>query len=205
MLMPKFKHIILAVAIAIVFAFFVGFGIAAFYPMPKYDDFCKEKVPVNIQTKETCEAEEGKWTVTSLDRSVPEKVGRPVGPNEFLCNKIDEKGSNITFNCQTIEQVEQQGYCDLFYYCSQEFNKVNEKYNRNVFIIATGIGIIALIVGVALKLASVSAGLMGGGILAIIYGTVRYWSDLPDYVRFIILGITLAILIWLGYKRINKN
>ena len=204
--MPKFKHIILAVAIAIVFAFFVGFGISAFYPMPKYEDYCAQSEFKEYFAKETCEKEEGKWTDTSqLDRTVPEKVGRPVGPTEFLCNKIGEKGRNITFNCQTIEQVEQQGYCDLYYYCNQEFSKVNEKYNRNVFIIATGIGIIALIVGVALKLASVSAGLMGGGILAIIYGTIRYWSDLPDYGRFIILGITLAILIWLGYKRISKN
>jgi len=73
-----------------------------------------------------------------------------------------------------------------------------------VFIVATGIGIIILIVGFALKMASVSSGLMGGGILAIIYGTIRYWSDLPDFGRFIILGITLIILIWLGYRRIVK-
>jgi len=53
-------------------------------------------------------------------------------------------------------------------------------------------------------MASVSSGLMGGGILAIIYGTMRYWSDLPDFGRFIILGITLIILIWLGYKKIAK-
>jgi len=33
---------------------------------------------------------------------------------------------------------------------------------------------------------------------------MRYWSDLPDFGRFIILGITLIILIWLGYKKIAK-
>ena len=53
-------------------------------------------------------------------------------------------------------------------------------------------------------MASVSAGLMGGGVLTILYGVIRYWTDLPDYGRFIILGIILAILIWLGYKRIKK-
>ena len=203
--MAKFKQVLLAVAIAIVFVFFVGFGISTFYPMPKYEDYCKEKELVNIQTKEACDKAEGKWTdTTSYERPIPAKVGIPVSSNEFLCNKIDERGKNITFNCQTIEQIEQQGYCDLYYYCSQEFNKVNEKYNRNVFIIATGIGIITLIVGFALKLASVSAGLMSGGVLSIIYGTIRYWSDLPDYGRFIILGIALAILIWIGYKKLRK-
>ena len=73
-----------------------------------------------------------------------------------------------------------------------------------MFIVASGIGIIALIIGFALGIASVSAGLMGGGVLTILYGTIRYWSDLPYYGRFIILGITLAILVWLGYKRITK-
>ena len=55
-----------------------------------------------------------------------------------------------------------------------------------------------------MNMASVSSGIMSGGILTIIYGTIRYWSDLPDYGRFIILGLTLIILIWLGYKRISK-
>ncbi|MBI2208259.1 hypothetical protein HYU50_02085 [Candidatus Woesearchaeota archaeon] len=199
--MPKFKHIILAVAIAIVFAFFVGFGISAFYPTPKYEDFCGQREFKEMVTKESCETANGKWNPAEIARAVPAKIG----PNQLLCTKLSEKDNAITLDCQSQEQLENQGYCDLYYYCSQEFSKVNEKYNRNVFIIATGIGIIALIVGIALKLASVSAGLMGGGILAIIYGTVRYWSDLPDYGRFIILGITLVILIWLGYKRINKS
>jgi len=199
--MPKFKHIILAVAIAIVFAFFVGFGISAFYATPKYEDFCGQREFKEMVAKESCEASNGKWNPAEIARAVPAKIDA----NQLLCTKLSEKDNAVTLNCQSQEQLENQGYCDLYYYCSQEFNKVNEKYNRNVFIIATGIGIIALIVGIALNLVSVSAGLMGGGILAIIYGTVRYWSDLPDYGRFIILGITLAILIWLGYKRINKN
>ena len=197
--MLKFKHIILAVAIAIVFAFFVGFGISAFYPTPKYEDYCGQREFKEIVTKESCEASNGKWNPAEIAKAVPK-----IDANQLLCTKLSEKDNAVTLNCQSQEQLENQGYCDLYYYCSQEFNKVNEKYNRNVFIIATGIGIIALIVGVALNLASVSAGLMGGGILSILYGTIRYWSDLPDYGRFIILGITLVILIWLGYKRINR-
>lgn len=198
--MPKFKHIILAVAIAIVFVFFVGFGIAAFYATPKYEDYCNTQEFKQYDTKESCETADGKWNPNEIVRAKPIDVGT----NQLLCTKTSEKDNAVTLNCQTQEQLENQGYCDVYYYCQQEFNKVNEKYNRNVFIIATGIGIIALIVGIALKLASVSAGFMGGGILAILYGTIRYWSDLPDYGRFIILGIALAILIWLGYKRMSK-
>ena len=196
--MAKFKYVILAIAIAIVFALFVGFGIATFYKATKYEDFCKQREFKEILTKESCEASGGKWNPAALEKPVP------IRENQLLCTKILEKNKSMTLNCETYEQLTQQGYCDAEFYCREAFQKKNENYSRNVFIIATGAGIIALIVGFALKVAGVSAGLMGGGILSIIYGTMRYWSGLPDYGRFIILGITLAILIWLGYKRMSK-
>lgn len=199
--MSKFKHIFLAVAIAIVFVFFVGFGVSTFYETPQYEDFCGERDKfIDRTTKQGCDEEGGRWN--------PNEIARPIAKidsNQLLCTKVSEKDDAVSLNCQTQEEIENQGYCDRDFYCRAEFNDVREVYNRNVFIIATGIGIIALIVGFALNLASVSSGIMGGGILTIIYGTIRYWSDLPDYGRFIILGITLVILIWLGYKKIKKE
>jgi len=181
--MSKFKHTLLAVAIAIVFVFFVGFGIASFYNTPKYLDFCEEGI---------------------YERPYPRPIDKPgnctfIEADESLKDQCREKGK-IT------PKYDQNG-CTESYYCEtcyNEYNDVREVYNRNVFIVATGIGIIALIIGFALKMVSVSSGLMGGGILTIIYGTMRYWSDLPDFGRFIILGITLIILIWMGYKKIAK-
>ena len=200
--MPAFKHVLLAIAIAIVFVFFVGFGIASFYKAPKYEDFCVQREFKEALTKDKCEADNGKWvSYEGYDRGIPKPA---IAGNQLLCTKFDEKGKNVTLNCETIDQITQSGYCDLDFYCREDFDKTREKYNRNVFIVATGIGIIILIVGFALKMASVSAGLMGGGVLTILYGIIRYWTDLPDYGRFIILGIILAILIWLGYKRIKK-
>ena len=199
--MPQFKQVLLAIAIALVFVFFVGFGIAAFYKAPKYEDFCPQRNFIEPLNKDKCESNNGKWTSNQFEKPIPE---RAIGPNEYICNKMGETGKNITFNCETIQQKQESGYCDLDFYCREEFQKTNEKYNRNVFIISAGIGIIILIVGFALGMASVSAGLMGGGVLTILYGIIRYWGDLPDYGRFIILGIVLAILIWLGYKRITK-
>jgi len=199
--MSKFKHVFLAVAIAIVFVLFVGFGISTFYKSPKYEDFCGEREKfVDVITKQKCDEVGGKW-------NTEERFARPlekIDNSQLLCTKISEKDDAVTLNCQTQEQLDNRGYCDRDFYCRGEFDDVREIYNRNVFIVATGIGIIILIVGFALKMASVSSGLMGGGILAIIYGTIRYWSDLPDFGRFIILGITLIILIWLGYRRIVK-
>jgi len=181
--MSRFKHVFLAIAIAIVFVFFVGFGIASFYKSPKYEDFCEERFferpyPGSLRESENC-------TYIEPDETLKAEC-RDKGK---IAPKYDQNGCIESYSCET---------------CDKEFRDTREIYNRNVFIIATGIGIIILIIGFALKMASVSSGLMGGGILAIIYGTIRYWSDLPDFGRFIILGITLIILIWLGYRKIVK-
>ena len=69
-----------------------------------------------------------------------------------------------------------------------------------MFIISGIVGIIVIVIGAVLAMTSVSAGLFGGGVLTIIYGTTSYWSELADWARFIILGIALAVLIALGYK-----
>lgn len=202
--MSKFKQVFLAIAIAIVFVFFIGFGIAAFYEAPEREDFCLEKDPIIIETKKQCEDNDGKWRDTQAERPIPEKIGRPVGSNEYICNKIGETGQNLTLNCQTIQQLGEAGYCDRYYYCNQEGRDALEKYNRNVFIIATIFGITALITGIVLKIASISSGLMGGGILLIIYGIIRYWSGLENYGRFTVMGIALAVLVWLGYKKLKS-
>ena len=181
--MSKFKHTLLAIAIAIVFVFFVGFGIATFYETPKYEDFCEDRFverpyPRSLEKPANC-------TYIEADESLKNQC-REIGK---ITPKYDQNGCVESYFCET---------------CYNEYEDVREKYNRNVFIVATGLGIIALIVGFALNIVSVSSGIMSGGILTIIYGTIRYWSDLPDYGRFIILGLTLIILIWLGYKRISK-
>jgi len=124
--------------------------------------------------------------------------------NQLLCTKISEKDEAVTLNCQTQEQIDNRGYCDGDFYCRGEFDDVREIYNRNVFIIATIFGLIALIAGIVLKITSISSGLMGGGILLIIYGIIRYWSGLENYGRFTVMGIALAILIWLGYKKLKQ-
>jgi len=95
-----------------------------------------------------------------------------------------------------------KGFCDTHFTCRQEYDDNRNIYNRNVFFIALVFGTIALIVGgLVLTIESVSAGIMAGGVLIIFYGTVRYWSELHDIIRVLFLGVLLAILIWVGYKK----
>jgi len=169
---PKSKNAILGISIAIVLALFIGYGIDTFYDEPDFEDYCDEKrETIDISNEDDCLALGGQWT------SIPTE------------KKLE---SNLT----------KEGYCDAAYTCRKEYDSAREIYNRNVFIITVILGLISLIIGgIKLKLASVSSGIMGGGALMIIYGTLRYWGNLAKIGRLFILGLVLAVLIWIGYKK----
>ena len=186
----KIKETILGVSIAIIFVLFVGFGIAAFYKAPKYEDFCSRMM--------------------QPERPYPERIYKET--NATSCNRIEVKNYEFEQDCiskkgEVIYAPDENG-CRVAKecsFCNKEFRDRMNVYNRNVFIVSGIIGIVAIIIGTILNLVSVSAGLFGGGVMTIIYGTVRYWSELADWARFIILGIALAVLIWIGYKKLNKK
>jgi len=41
--------------------------------------------------------------------------------------------------------------------------------------------------------------------LLILYGTIRYWQHAQNILKFVLLGVALAVLIWLAYKKIGKG
>ena len=146
----RVKQTILAVSIAIIFTFFIGFGIETFYESPQYGDYCEE-------------------------------YARPV----------QLEGENVT-------DIKEDT-------CWDEFDIARQPYERNVFIITLILGLAAVIVGgLFLTVESVGSGIMGGGVLTLIYGILRYWGDMSKYLRFAVLGLVLAILIWIGYKKFKK-
>ncbi|MEE9525974.1 MAG: hypothetical protein V3V78_05200 [Candidatus Woesearchaeota archaeon] len=148
----KLKHNILMIAIAIIFALFVGYGIDTFYEAPEYRDYCEEYA-----------------RPSPIDRT-----------NQTEFDEFVEKNNA----------------------CLDEHKEAYEVYSRNVFIITLIIGLIAVIIGgILLKVESVSSGIMAGGVLTLIYGTMRYWGDMTKYLRFSVLTIVLIVLIWIGYKK----
>ena len=60
-------------------------------------------------------------------------------------------------------------------------------------------GIIAIAVGALIfNIEAIGAGLMGGGVLSLIYGNIRYWQNLNNWMKVIILAIALVALIYIG-------
>lgn len=190
----KIKETILGISIAVIFVFFVVFGIKAFYKEPKYENFCKLGAQIDfVSGKIGYYAEPYPVRMKEPEQSVCAKSNLEydkfrkecAGKNMDVAYEYDDKGCQVAKECTS---------------CNVEFNQARNIYFRNVFIISGIVGIIVIVIGAVLNLTSVSAGLFGGGVLTIIYGTMNYWSELADWARFIILGITLAVLIYLGYK-----
>jgi len=96
-----------------------------------------------------------------------------------------------------------QGYCDPYIKCQKPFESASEIYNRNLFIVSLILGLIVIVVSFIFVVESVSSGLMAGGVILIIYGTIRYWGALSDILRTVMLGAALGILIWIGYKKLK--
>lgn len=191
----KIKEIILGISIAIIFVFFVVFGIKAFYKEPKYEDFCARGTLIDVVSSKGYYAEPYAYPI------------RVKEPTENICAKAINDYDKFRKDCaakkaDVVYEYDANG-CQVAKectYCQQDYEKARNIYFRNVFIISGIVGIIVIIIGGVLQITSVSAGLFGGGVLTIIYGTTNYWSELADWARFIILGIALAVLIYLGYK-----
>lgn len=190
----KIKETILGISIAIIFVFFVVFGIKAFYKEPKYEDFCKIGIPIDFVSGKgghyaepyPARFKEPEQSVCAKSNLEYDKFRKACAEkNTDVIYEYDDKGCQVAKECTS---------------CNVDFYKARNVYFRNVFIISGIVGISVIVVGAILHLTSVSAGLFGGGVLTIIYGTTNYWSELADGARFIILGIALAVLIYLGYK-----
>ncbi|MGA2130572.1 MAG: hypothetical protein ABSG05_03110 [Candidatus Pacearchaeota archaeon] len=92
------------------------------------------------------------------------------------------------------------GYCDLTYYCNQQYDNVSKARAEKVFFIALPLGIVIISAGAFFfGLEAVGAGLMGGGVGTLIYGSGAYWPYTHNWLRFLLSFIGLVILIWFAY------
>jgi predicted nucleic acid-binding Zn ribbon protein len=98
-----------------------------------------------------------------------------------------------------------KSFCQEKRECYELFNQARTSHDKVVFIAAALFGLLAIVIGIVIKITSVSAGLVGGGVLLILYGTIRYWEHANDVLKFILLGVVLVVLIWISYKKLEKK
>lgn len=174
----KIKEIVFGIAIIILTIFVTFYGINTLFPKPDYFDFCPQ-----IQTQEFIDNQARCIEVGG--QWTEDSYARPVD------------GKNIT------------GYCDRDFTCRQEHEDAMKMRSRNVFFVALPLGVIVIALGAFLfGLEAVGAGLMGGGIGTLIYGSGAYWPYTENWIRFLISLAGLVFLVWLAYyfnKKFGKK
>lgn len=99
---------------------------------------------------------------------------------------------------------EPAGWCDPNFTCQKNHNQQLSVYNRNVFVVLTALGALTLVASLFANLPNaVSSGLLYGGVLSMIIGTVRFWSEMQDYLRFAVTGVVLIVLVAIGIKKMK--
>jgi hypothetical protein len=131
---------------------------------------------------------------------------KPMEYPQYINNSeecVDQGGKwNPNFGPREVPKVS-DGYCDIQYECRQSYELGNTKHKKVVFVIALIFGLGAFIGGIFVPVSTVSAGLMGGGILTMLIGILQYWDQLGDVFRFVLLGIILGVLILVGIKKLK--
>lgn len=171
------KKAIIAVAIALIFALFVGYGIEVFDPSPNEEDFCPRNV-YELSNETECVEAGGVWN---------NFMGEPEKVKEISVHAKDVKG----------------GFCNPPKECYDRLSQARTQHDKIVFIAAVIVGLLAVITGTILKKDTVSNGIVSGGVLIILYGTIRYWQHANNTLKFILLGVALAVLVWIGYKKLE--
>jgi hypothetical protein len=124
-------------------------------------------------------------------------------PTAIIQDRATCESEDGTWNSYDSPKGDLDGYCDFYSKCQEEYEAVRDPYERNVFIVNVIIGILVLVLSFLLSVEAVSSGFMFGGVIMLIYGTTRYWGNLSNVLRTIVLGLALGILVWVGYKKLK--
>ena len=184
--MADLKKITFTFGIAVLLALFVAFTIEAFYQQPKYEDFCRTnyyepKPVVNIPCSQIVNC-----TLTPV-----------LGPQS--ARECESMKGYASYNYSS-DGCPSSAYCET---CQVRYDNSNKNYNSKLFYLIAIIGLIAILIGlyVPISMEEIASGLILGGAFTLIQGTIRAFGSLGRYSKPIILGIELAIVLLIAYKK----
>src|SRR3989344_1348407 len=200
------------IGIALIFVFFVGYTVYTFYEEPKYEDSCPEKEQIQSlisQSNEFCVSNNtfDKAQIYAIEdyryyggyQTYSEVYNKD---NNYTCPKLDLISLQRNVPSENIQKCTEiyTSMNSLQCTCETTYRQVMKKYNLVNFIILGIIGLIALMAGAYfISYESIGSGILGGGILTIIYSIIRFWNEFSKYLRLLVLFLALVILIWFAY------
>jgi hypothetical protein len=185
------KKTVLAIGITLLFALFIGYGLFVIYEPPTdYNHYNECYSKYNCDMKFGCEKP------------------IPINLSDEETKDLYEKQSNCfedQYNSdEYIECVDQREECRK----ESELNSPRYFHARNSFFALMVIAALAIIVGIYLKhLEGIGSGFMGGGIVLVLWSlpyTASFWWNWNKYVKLTALGLMLILLVYLGYKKLDK-
>lgn len=87
----------------------------------------------------------------------------------------------------------------------EEREKSEKRFQKHLFFVAVPLGIITIIVGAFLSIQAIGTGLMFGGIFSVCDGYFNYWYELADPLKFASMLLAFVVLIFVGYKKLEKR
>jgi hypothetical protein len=181
--MINVKNIVLGIGIFIVFMLMLGYGIEAFYPSPKYEDFCSGaefRGPYQVKADFNSESCDFSKALQEQQDECYVEGGQPIFD-------YDDNGCSVAIK-----------ECNM---CNKMYNEAQKDYSKVLFIISLIAGIVVLFVGYGLlSTEPVGSALMASGVGAIFYGSIRNWQNLSDIWRFSLLLIALVLLVWIALR-----
>ena len=185
------KNVIVSIAIAVLLAFFVGYGIEVFDSVSDRNDcYANEYRLYNIYSEDECLQAGGVYVKEPFV-----EMGKPVAPPDMAGH--EEKVEEVIGRCTSDYEAQQR--------CYTEYEASKQKHDVVVFIVGVVFGILAILYGILLKTSAIGSGVLFVGLILVVYGTVRYWRYADNILKFILLGIALAALVWFAYKNLDKN
>lgn len=102
------------------------------------------------------------------------------------------------------------GYCNLDYYCSQDYDEERENRSFYAFIVLSIFGAIAILIGLYLPLTNpinewIGTGFMLGGLFDVFFGTAMHYEDLGRFLKPAVLFMELALVIFLTYRKLGVS
>jgi hypothetical protein len=166
----------LAIGISIMFVLFIGYAVFIFYEPPK-----------KLQLEDTnCLM-------------------------EYNCTKYFPTKENLSLRKETLPDKRVSECWNKQQDCLDSAREFSPRFkNKRIsFFILILIGLSAIILGIFLsRMEGIGSGFIGGGILTMIWVliyTQEYWTSISRYFKLFVLGLTLFLMIFLGYKRMEKK
>lgn len=96
---------------------------------------------------------------------------------------------------------ERKEYAERQRKAQDDYKAAARAFSRVLVVVATPLGVAAILTGAFLSIHAIGTGLIFGGISSVAFGYYGYWQYLDNWMRFVSLLAGFAILLFVGYRR----